>query len=120
VKDNDKRRAFELEKRPYYVNVESGEILTDKTASAYQFEISASEEEMKKLEKKFEEIDSAATDTFYRSHVPYVPYSDDPDNDRYDEKLKEAYQIIHDLGQEETKTFIESMKILNTKKGPKN
>jgi hypothetical protein len=120
VKDKGKRRASKLEKKPYYVNVESGEILPIKTASAFQFEISASEEDVWKLQKKFEEIDSAATDTFYRTHVPYVPYSDDPDNDRYDQKLKEAYQIIHDLGQNETRKFIESMNILNKEKRPEN
>jgi hypothetical protein len=111
-----KKEASHLEKRPYYVNVESGEILPVKTASTFQFEISASDEDVRKLENKFEEIDSAATDTFVRSHVPYVPYSNDPDNDRYDQKLREAYQIIHDLGQEETRRFIETMSFWNPEK----
>jgi hypothetical protein len=105
-----------LEKRPYYVNVESGEILPIKTASTFQFEISASDEDVRKLEKKFQEVDSAASDTFVRSHVPYVPYSNDPDNDRYDQKLREAYRIIHDLGQDETRRFIETMSFWNPEK----
>jgi hypothetical protein len=112
------KEAFHLEKRPYYVNVESGEILPIKTASTFQFEISASDEDILKLAKKFEEVDSAASDTFVRSHVPYVPYSDDTDNDRYDQKLREAYEIIHDLGQDETRKFIETMSIWNKEKRP--
>ncbi|WNB90719.1 hydrolase [Bacillus sp. NEB1478] len=107
-----------MEKRPYYVNVESGEILPIKTASTFQFEISASDEDIRKLAQKFEEVDSASADTFVRTHVPYVPYSDDPDNDRYDQKLREAYEIIHDLGQDETRKFIETMSIWNKEKRP--
>jgi hypothetical protein len=105
-----------LERKPYYVNVESGEILPIKTASTFQFEISASDEDVRRLEQKFQEIDSAASDTFVRTHVPYVPYSNDPDNDRYDQKLREAYEMIHDLGQEETRSFIETMSIWNKEK----
>jgi hypothetical protein len=105
-----------LEKRPYYVNVESGEILPIKTASTFQFEISASDEDVRKLAKKFSELDSTANDTFVRTHLPYVPYSNDSDNDRYDQKLREAYQIIHDLGQKETRQFIETMSFWNPEK----
>jgi hypothetical protein len=116
AENKEKRRTSPLEKRPYYVNVESGEILPIKTASSFQFEISASDEDVRKLAKKFSELDSTANDTFVRSHLPYVPYSNDSDNDRYDQKLKEAYQIIHDLGQEETRRFIETMSFWNPEK----
>ncbi|MBH0172721.1 hydrolase [Fictibacillus sp. 23RED33] len=105
-----------MEKRPYYINVETGEILPIKTASTFQFEISASDEDVRHLERKFSELDSTANDTFVRSHLPYVPYSNDSDNDRYDEKLREAYQMIHDLGQVETRQFIESMSFWNPEK----
>ncbi|MDR7071894.1 hydrolase [Fictibacillus barbaricus] len=103
-------------KRPYYVNVESGEILPIKTASTFQFEISASDEDVRKLAYMFEEMESMANDTFVRTHLPYVPYSNDPDNHRYDSKLKEVYQFIHDLGLDETRNFIETMSIWEEKR----
>lgn len=109
-----------MEKRPYYINVESGEILPVKTASTFQFEISASDEDVRKLAKMFDEMESTANDTFVRSHLPYVPYSNDRDNDRYDVKLREVYQLIHDLGQEETRNFIETMSNWNQVKRPEN
>ncbi|MFC7371683.1 hypothetical protein ACFQPF_08340 [Fictibacillus iocasae] len=104
-----------MEKQPYYVNVESGEIHSDKSAASFQFEISATADEVRKLAKMFEEVDVAATDTFLRSHVPYVQYHDDEDNDRYDHKLREVYQMIHDLGQPVTRSHIESMNILENR-----
>jgi hypothetical protein len=109
-----------LEKRPYYINVESGEILPVKTASSFQFEISATDDDVRKLAKMFDEMESTANDTFARSHLPYVPYSNDSDNDRYDNKLREVYQFIHDLGQEETRNFIESMSNWKQEKRPEN
>ncbi|MBY6036441.1 hydrolase [Fictibacillus nanhaiensis] len=105
-----------MEKRPYYVNVEGGEILPIKTASSFQFEISASDEDVRKLAKMFDEMESTANDTFVRTHLPYVPYSNDRDNDRYDHKLQEVYRFIHDLGQDETRQFIETMKFWNPEK----
>ena len=102
-----------MEKRPYYISVETGEILPIKTASTFQFEILASDEDVKKLSEIFEDMDSIANDTFVRNHLPYIPYSNDRDNDRYDSKMKEAYQLIHDLGQDETRKFIETMDFWN-------
>ncbi|MGD6963198.1 hydrolase [Fictibacillus phosphorivorans] len=102
-----------MEKRPYYVNVETGEILPVKTASTFQFEISASDDDVWKLTKMFGEMESMANDTFVRNHLPYIPYSNDRDNDRYDSKLKEVYGFIHDIGQDETRKFIETMDLWN-------
>ncbi|UZJ77489.1 hydrolase [Fictibacillus sp. KU28468] len=101
-----------LEKQPYYVNVETGEVHSDKTASSFQFEIEATAEDASRLTKLFRECDESATDTFLRSHVPYVPYHNDADNHRYDQTLKDIYQFIHDHGQPLTKEHIESMGIL--------
>lgn len=102
-----------MEKQPYYVNVETGEVHSDKGASGFQFEIEATTDEVNRLTKLFRECDEAATDTFLRSHVPYVQYHNDSDNDRYDQALKDIYQFIHDHGQPITREHIESMGILD-------
>ncbi|MDM5198517.1 hypothetical protein QUF84_10850 [Fictibacillus enclensis] len=102
-----------LEKQPYYVNVETGEVHSDKTVSSFEFEIEATSEEVNRLTKLFRACDEAARDTFWRSHVPYVPYHNDPDNHRYDQALKDIYQFIHDHGQPLTREHIESMGILD-------
>ncbi|EIT86295.1 hypothetical protein A374_05006 [Fictibacillus macauensis ZFHKF-1] len=107
-----------MEKTTYYVNVESGEIHTDSSVASFQFEICATEDEAHELAKLFQACDEAAMGTFWRSHVPYVSYHNDQENDQYDQCLKHVYQFIHDHGQPLTKSHIASMGILNDNKLP--
>ena len=100
------------EKKTYYVSVQAGTVLEDKEAAAFEFEIRATEKELNKLRLAFEEVDDAATDTFFRSGVPGVPYHYDKENDVYDDALVRVYRMIYDLGTPETKKHIENMGVL--------
>jgi len=51
--------------------------------------------------------------TFLRSHAAGVPYHIDPDNDGYDETLRNIYALIRKLGTPETSNHIECMDLAN-------
>jgi len=101
-----------MEKRNYYVTVETGEILADQTASTYQFVIEANEQERRKLEELFEIAHDKELDTIPRAATPAVAYHDDAENHAYDDALRDIYRTLHQLGTEETRQHIESMNIL--------
>lgn len=94
-----------MEKTRYYVKVETGEILRDKTASEWEFEIEATEDEAKRLRMLLENANAASDGSFLNAFSKGK-------NNRYDEVLPEIYQVIHDLGDEDAKNIIDSMDIL--------
>lgn len=49
-----------MDKKTYYINVGTGEVLEDKGALSFEFEISATEEEIDKLQELFEETDNSS------------------------------------------------------------
>ncbi|MNR30629.1 hypothetical protein D3C85_1480950 [compost metagenome] len=98
-----------MEKRSYYINVGTGEVLEDSTALNYEFEISATEDDIAKLQELFEEIDNTSQANFATSHFPFFK------NDaylEYDYYLTEVYRTLHRLGSEQTKRHIETMNVL--------
>jgi hypothetical protein len=107
-----------MEKKKYYVSIhagpDTGEIRNVKGDSTFDFEIEASEEEVEKIQELFEATQDAAHNSFWRAHVPYIPYHDDKVNDDYDEALVQIYKLLYDLGNTETRNHIESMGILNS------
>lgn len=102
-----------MDKKTYYVSVQSESIMENQGDSGYEFEIKASEREVGKLQELFEELDDWDNATAVRAHIPYVQYHDDPENDAYDKYLQAIYQKIHELGTPDTRQHIESMGILN-------
>ncbi len=101
-----------MDKRTYYVSVQAESVMEQQSDSAYEFEILASEEDVASLQGMFEALDDLDRESALRSHIPYVQYHDDAENDRYDDQLKAIYRKIHELGTPETKKHIESMGIL--------
>lgn len=101
-------------KKTYYITIASGEISQVSTASAWNFKIEASDEEVIKLREYFDQNYSTEWQNFFRAHVPYLQYHYDRQNDAYDETLVKVYEMIHELGDEEAKQHIESMGILRT------
>ncbi|TLS39035.1 hypothetical protein [Pseudalkalibacillus caeni] len=101
-----------MDKKRYYIAVGSGEILEDKTASSFEFEIEATEEDIIRLRELFDEADRDSRFSLYRAHVPGIGYHEDKNNDDYDRHIKEVYGMLHELGTPETKSHIDSMDIL--------
>ncbi|MBO8164558.1 MAG: hypothetical protein H0Z34_12665 [Brevibacillus sp.] len=98
-----------MDKRRYYVSVQAGTILENQGDAAYEFEIEATEDDVKTLRALFEERYENELDTFFRAHIPGVPYHFDTENDQYDESLRKIYSALYQLGTEETKNQIKSM-----------
>ncbi|RLQ97852.1 hydrolase [Falsibacillus albus] len=101
------------QKRTYYIEVGSGEISSSSTDSPWNFKIEATDEEITKLREIFDSNYATDEQGFFRSHVPYIQYHYDRENDAYDRNLQQVYQMIHDLGDEEARNHIESMGILD-------
>ncbi|CAM4159626.1 hydrolase [Bacillus manliponensis] len=102
-----------MEKKTYYVSIANGEISRVQSANTYSFTIQATDEEIVELRSHFDHAYEEDLGSFVRSHVPFVEYHHDSNNDRYDEQLQEAYKMIYELGDNETKELIAQMGIIN-------
>lgn len=109
------RRVIHLkdEKKTYYITLVNGEIMTSATDSPWQYKIEATEDEIIKLREIFDSSDDNSVYDFLRAHVPFVEYHQDRTNDQYDQNLLRAYQMIYDLGDEEAKSHISGIGILD-------
>ncbi|WP_243298052.1 hydrolase [Bacillus litorisediminis] len=103
------------ERKTYYIDLGSGEISRSRTASTWNYQIEASDEDITQLREYFDQMHSTGWQNFFRAHVPYVQYHYDRENDANDRLLKDVYQLIHDLGDEEARKQIESIGILDEK-----
>ena len=101
-----------MKKNKYYIKVGSGEILPERTMSEWEFEIIATPEEAMRLRQLLEETNSESNSIFLKAHIP-MQEDYDEENIPYDKKLRQVYQLIHDLGTDETKEHIQSMGILH-------
>lgn len=103
-----------MDKRTYYVNVGTGEVLEDPSALNYEFVISATDEEFDKLQELFEEIDNSSQASYAFTWYPWEIYTADASKyDReYDYYLSEIYRTLHQLGNAQTRQHIESMNVL--------
>jgi hypothetical protein len=102
-----------MDKKTYYVSVAKGEISQVKTANTYSFMIEATDEEILRLREYFDNAYREDLGSFVRSHVPFIEYDYDSNNDRYDQQLQEAYRMIYELGDHEAKELIAQMGIIN-------
>lgn len=106
---------MEHSKKTYYVDLNSESILTEPLDSP-SFVIQATEQEINTLRAVFEEKYGADLEAYVRSHIPYLEYHHDPQNDHYDAAQKVIYSIIYLLGNEEAKQHIEQMGVLTDRK----
>lgn len=102
-----------MEKKQYYVSLQSREISQIKHGNNADFTIYATEGEVSMLRTKLDRVYSAEFDTFWRAHVPFIPYHNDASNDRYDQSLTEAFEMIYQLGDEQTRSYIEESGVLS-------
>lgn len=101
------------EKKTYYIEIASGEITQSATSSPWNFKIEATDGEIHALREYFDRSESNEMKNFLRAHIPFREYHHDPENDVYDETLKQVYQLIYQLGDSEAKEQIKSMGILD-------
>lgn len=106
---------MDKKKKKFYVNMGSQEISQLKFGNNEEFIIYASEEEVTLLRDKLNDMDQANIRAFYRAHVPIMSYHNDRSNDDYDIGMTGAYQMLYDLGDEQTKAHIEAMGVLSDK-----
>jgi hypothetical protein len=102
-----------MDKKTYYVTVQSGEIMDDPTAFNYDFVIEANEDELDQLVELFEDTADAELDTYTHSFALSLSTYYNEENTAYDNNLREVYKKLYELGSTETKQHIETMNILN-------
>lgn len=98
-------------RKTYYVAVGSGEVLEDKGAAAFEFEIRANEAELNRLQKMFAELASDDESALYR-YSGWLSASEAEMNAVTDGHLHGIYRLLYELGTEETKRHIASMHVL--------
>lgn len=102
-----------MEKKKFYINMGSQEISQIKYGNNEELVIYATEGEARTLRNKMVDMNDADFRAFFRAHVPIMPYHNDQPNDDYDSGITDAFQMIYELGDDETKTHIESMGVLS-------
>jgi hypothetical protein len=100
-----------MEKKTYYINIGTGEISEMKNNNNIALSIQATSSEVSQLRRKMDNMHDSSFDSFFRAQIPFLEYHHDQANDQYDSNLLEAYQLIHRLGDSQTKEHIESMGI---------
>ncbi|WP_077619155.1 hydrolase [Bacillus sinesaloumensis] len=100
-------------RKTYYISVGSGEISQVKSGSTWEYKIEATDEEIHQLRNLFTTNYGNEIEGFLRAHVPYVEYHNDSSNDRYDTTLLQVFEMIYQLGDQETKDFIQSQGIFD-------
>jgi hypothetical protein len=100
------------QKKTYYIDIGTGQILGSATDSTWSFKIQADDEEITQLRELFDQNYSTEWKNFFRAHVPYVQYHHDRENDQYDSTIQQVYGMVYKLGDQEAKSHIESMNIL--------
>lgn len=100
-----------MDKQRYYVSVQSRTLMNHQGDAAYEFEIDATPEDAQQLIDLFASLEDFDESTFFRNHIPGIPYHDDVESDGYDYYLKQIYGFIHQFGTEETKNHIATMNL---------
>ncbi|MFS0784363.1 hydrolase [Bacillus sp. 1P06AnD] len=100
------------EKTIYYISIQSGEISEQAGEADSQFCIVATQKEYQDLQLLSNQLYESDVKTYGRSQIPFLEYHHDPQNDEYDHRLIKLYSKIYELGDEETKSHIGAMGIL--------
>lgn len=103
------------DRRKYYVAIHSGEtmgeILQESDASSFQFEIEATDQELQQLNNLIGNNSVEDMETFWDSHIPFLSYNQNRENDGYDRTLQQLYNLVYRLGTDSTKRKMEEMGI---------
>jgi hypothetical protein len=108
-----------MEKKKFYIAVETGQILEDRGASGYELEIEATPAEVADLENLFDKKDRDNFETFVDPHLPNKWDEVGSDVQDYNTHLYEVYEMLYKLGTQSTKEHIEQAEILSKLKNNK-
>lgn len=101
-----------MDKQKYYVSVQAKTIMAEQGDAAYELEIEATPEELEQLNDLFRELDDFDVSTYFRAHIPGIPYHHDLENDGYDYYLQAIYRFLYEHGTEQTRDHVLAMNIL--------
>ena len=101
-----------MDRKTYYVNMQSREISQIKFQNNHHYTIHATEDEVQELRRLLNKVDDADRSAYWRSHIPFEPYHRDLPNDRYDAAFTDALELIYRIGDEQTKMYIEATGVL--------
>lgn len=104
-----------MDKKTYYINVQAREISQVPFENNHHYQIHATTDDVEQLRRLFNQVADADRDAYWRSHIPFVPYHQDLANDQYDEAFTEALALLYELGNEETKSYIDSTGVLTNR-----
>ncbi|EKN66527.1 hypothetical protein BABA_15497 [Neobacillus bataviensis LMG 21833] len=104
---------MELPKHSYYINIQSHEIAREPFGSEWNFKIEATDRQITSLKQLFDDNDKTDWESYIRSHIPFLEYHHDPQNQEYDVRMVIIYAILYQLGDTKTRAHIQEMGILN-------
>ncbi len=102
-----------MERKKYYVSIKTREISKTKVGDNDDFTVFATDAEIQSLRNKLDHIEGAEMAAYWRAHIPILPYHNDKGNQAYDEQLREALQMVYDLGDKDSRQFIAESGILD-------
>ncbi|MCA1066641.1 hydrolase [Rossellomorea sp. AcN35-11] len=86
-------------KQPYYVDINSGNILQDPSQKASpSYRIFATPTEVNELKMLFNDNYDDDISTMRRAQIPFRQYHNSPEDDRYDQSMKNIFSMIYKLG----------------------
>lgn len=101
-----------MEKQKYYVNIPHY-VMNQVRFSDQDFVVYASKEEALEIRALLDRIHEAEIGTFWRSHIPFMPYHRDPSNEQYDQSLTTLFQKIYELGDEQARNYVTESGVLS-------
>lgn len=102
-----------MERKTYYISLAEGSISQVSTASSWDYQIQATDDEITQLREIFDQNYSSDWQGFWRAHIPFVQYHYDRENDAYDNGLQQAFKMIYELGDEATKSHIKDQGLMD-------
>ncbi|ARF15657.1 transposase [Sporosarcina sp. P12(2017)] len=109
LRKKESRMIMIEEKYPMYISINHKMVLTDPHASTWEYKVEVTREAYPVFEKLFSQMEQLEFQNFLRSHLPYIPYHYDQDNDKVDLRLKKIFALIHEYTDDESKRFIEQL-----------
>jgi hypothetical protein len=101
-----------MDKRKYYVSVQAKTIMEHQGDAAYELEIEATPQEVHQLQELFESENETDFNNYIRMHSPEILKEELVSHARLDQYLTHVYRLLYELGTSETRSFVQSMNVL--------